>query len=138
MPRRRHSLSVQTSGQWISEPAEVSDQALRLGVWCVNEAMANYFVNLAFADARCRIADRLLLWQRGFGRRDSEGVRVDHNLSLDVFSFLAGVTRDARCAMLRDLEDRSWPRVEHDSVAIVDAEDLKRAQRMDMLGASCV
>lgn len=113
----------------MAERPEVSDQLLRLFARWVKDATTSYFADLAFADARSRIARRLLLLQRRFGRQDVDGVRVVHDLSLEDFSSLVAMPSNRVCATLRDFEGRGWIRLENDSFVIVDGEALRSIQR---------
>jgi CRP-like cAMP-binding protein len=114
---------------WMAEFPEVSEQVLRLFARRV-KAATNSLVDFMFADARSRVARRLLLLTKRFGWREGELVRVVHDLTLNDFSRLVGVDPKAIRAALRDFEDRRWIRFEGNSVVIVDAEAIASVRPM--------
>jgi CRP/FNR family cyclic AMP-dependent transcriptional regulator len=108
---------------WMAERPEVSDQVLRLFARRAKAATKS-LVDFAFADAQSRIASRLLLLSKRFGRQEDYVVRVMHDLTLDDFSLLVGVAPKTTYAALREFEQRGWIRLEDNSVVIVDAQAL--------------
>jgi CRP/FNR family transcriptional regulator, cyclic AMP receptor protein len=111
--------------RWMAERHEVRDQVLRLFARWVKRS-TDSVVNVASADARSRIADRLLLYAKRFGWQEAEMVRlVVRDLSLDDFSRLVGVAPHTVVATFRDFEERGWIRIDRDSVLIVDGQALR-------------
>jgi CRP/FNR family cyclic AMP-dependent transcriptional regulator len=126
VPVERDQLLV-----WMAECPEVSDQVLRLFArWA--KAMSNSLADFAFADVSSRVASRLLLLRKRFGRQEGEVVRVVHDLALEDFSLLVGCAPETIGATLRDFEDRGWIRLEDNSVVIVDAQALASVRPMSV------
>jgi CRP/FNR family cyclic AMP-dependent transcriptional regulator len=86
--------------------------------------MTKNLVDFVFADPPYRVASRLLLLGKRFGRRERDVVRVTHDLTLEEMSLYAGVTKDTVDATLRDFEDRGWIRFEDNCLEIVDGQGL--------------
>jgi CRP-like cAMP-binding protein len=116
---------------WMVERPEVCDQVLRLFARWV-KAMTNSLFDLAFADAQGRIASRLLLLMKRFGRQEGDVVRVVHDLTADDFSRLAGVDPETIGATLRGFESNGWIRLEGDSIVIVDGHALSQVRQLSM------
>lgn len=116
---------------WVLERPEVCDQVLRLFARWV-KAMTNSLVEFGFADAQGRIASRLLLLRKRFGRQDGDVVRVVHDLTADDFSRLSGVDPETAAATLRGFEANGWIRLEDDSIVIVDGHALGEVRQLSM------
>lgn len=117
--------------QWMVERPEVRDQVLRLFARWLKRS-TDLVVNVASLDAQSRIADRLLLYSKRFGRQEGEVVRlVVRDLKLDDFSRLVGVAPHTVVATFRDFEERGWIRIHRDSVVIVDGQALRSVRSKD-------
>jgi CRP/FNR family cyclic AMP-dependent transcriptional regulator len=101
------------------------------------KAMTDSLVDFAFADAQGRIASRLLLLKKRFGRQEGEVVRVVHDLTAADFSHLAGVDPETVGATLRGFEANGWIRLEDLSIVIVDGHALSQVRQISM-GEACV
>jgi CRP-like cAMP-binding protein len=120
---------------WMVERPEVCDQVLRLFArWA--KAMTNSLVDFALADAQSRIASRLLLLKKRFGKQEGEVVRVVHDLTTDDFSHLAGVDPETIGATLRGFEANGWIRLEGKSIVIVDGHALSQVRQIS-IGEVC-
>ncbi|OBG29513.1 Crp/Fnr family transcriptional regulator [Mycobacterium sp. 852002-51057_SCH5723018] len=123
--------------RWMAEHPEVSEQVLRLFArWA--KRTTNSLMDFAYGDAPSRVASRLLLLRKRFGRRDGEVVRIVHDLTLDDFSLLVGVAPETIGATLRDFERRGWIRLEGNSVVIVDGQALSRLRPISLPEVCCV
>jgi CRP/FNR family transcriptional regulator, cyclic AMP receptor protein len=108
---------------WMSECPHVIHQIMRLLARHA-EVMTKSLADLVFADPPYRVARRLLLLSRRFGRRYGDVVRVAHDLTLEEISLLAGVSPETVDATLRDFRDRGWIRLEDSCLEIVDGQGL--------------
>lgn len=108
---------------WVTAHPEIGRQIMRLMARRI-DAMTGCLVDLTLADPCCRLARRLLLFSKRFGRRDGDIVRVKHDLTLDEISQFAGVAPEHIGALLHDFEDRGWIRLENNCLQIVDAQSL--------------
>ena len=109
--------------RWMAECPELSARTLRLFARRAKE-MTDALTDFAFADLAGRVASRLLLLRRRFGCREGEVVRIVHDLTVDDFSRLVGVSPELIGKTLRDFENRGWIRLDDTSVAIADSEAL--------------
>jgi CRP-like cAMP-binding protein len=109
--------------RWMAECPELSARTLRLFARRAKE-MTDTLTDFGFADAAGRVASRLLLLKRRFGHREGGVVRIVHDLTLEDFSRLVGVSPELIGKTMRDFEDRGWIRSEDTSVVIVDSEAL--------------
>jgi CRP-like cAMP-binding protein len=108
---------------WMAESPEIIHQIMRLLARHA-DVMTKCLVDFVFADAPYRIARRLLLLSKRFGRREGEVVRVMHDLTVGEISLFAGVAPETVDATLRDFRDRGWIRFEGSCLEIVDAQGL--------------
>jgi CRP/FNR family cyclic AMP-dependent transcriptional regulator len=108
---------------WMTECPEIVPQIMRLLARRA-DVMTNALVDFAFTDPPYRVARRLLLLGKRFGRRDGEVVRVMHDLTSEELSRFAGVAPETIDAMLRDFRDRGWIRFEDRCLVIVDGQGL--------------
>ena len=86
--------------------------------------MTEALTDFASADVRGRVASRLSLLKRRFGQREGEVVRIVHEMTMDEFSRLVGVSPQVVRNALGDLENEGWIRWDDDSVVIVDAQAI--------------
>ncbi len=84
----RHQLLA-----WMAECPEVIHQIGRLLARRA-DVMTNCLIDFACPNPRYRIARRLLLLGKRFGRKDGDVVRVEHDLTLEEASLFAGVHPD--------------------------------------------
>ena len=87
----------------IAERPEITHQITRLLARRA-EVMTKNLVDFVFADPPYRVASRLLLLGKRFGRREGDVVRVTHDLTLEEMSLYAGMTgtrSTQRCAISR-------------------------------------
>ena len=114
----RHQLLA-----WMAECSEVINQIMRLLARRA-EVMTNCLMDFRCTNPTHRVARRLLLLGKRFGRKEGEVVRVVHDLTLEEISLYAGVAPKAIAATLRDFRDRGWIRFENGSLLIVDGQGL--------------
>jgi CRP-like cAMP-binding protein len=108
---------------WMAECPELSARTLRLFARRVRE-MTDALTDFAFADVRGRVASRLSLLKRRFGRREGDAVRIQHDMTPEDFSRLVGVSPEATRNTLHDFKDRGWIHFDDGSVVIVDSQAL--------------
>jgi CRP/FNR family transcriptional regulator, cyclic AMP receptor protein len=104
---------------WMAECPELGARTLRLFARRARE-MTDALTDFASADVQGRVASRLSLLKRRFGRREGEVVRIEHDMTLEDFSRLVGASPQLIRSTLRDFENRGWIRLEDGSVVIVD------------------
>jgi CRP-like cAMP-binding protein len=108
---------------WMVEHPEISDQLMRLFArW--TRATRRYLFDFLYADARSRLARRLLALSQRFGEQEGAVVRVVHDLTLQELSLFAGVSCETTDAALREFEERGWIRLEDNGLVIRDAHAL--------------
>jgi CRP/FNR family cyclic AMP-dependent transcriptional regulator len=108
---------------WMAEFPEVIHQIMRLLARRA-DLMTNTLIDLACTDPTYRVANRLLMLSRRFGRREGEVVRVMHDLTLEEISLFARVPSGSVAATLRYFEERGWIRSEDGCLLIVDSQGL--------------
>jgi CRP/FNR family cyclic AMP-dependent transcriptional regulator len=86
--------------------------------------MTDALTDFASADVRGRVASRLSLLKRRFGRREGEVVRIEHEMTMEDFALLVGVSPELVRNTLRDLENQGWIRLDDDSVVVVDSQAI--------------
>jgi CRP-like cAMP-binding protein len=116
---------------WMAECPEVIHQIMRLLARRA-EASTNCLADFVFTDPAYRVARRLLLLGKRFGRRDGEVVRVVHDLTLEEISLFAGVDPETIAATLRDFADRGWIRFEDGCLLIMNSQGLAGLSAADM------
>ena len=85
--------------------------------------------DLIFTDVPGRVAKALLQMADRFGSRDSDGLKVKHDLTQEELAQLVGASRETVNKALADFASRGWLRLEPRSVIILDLERLKRRSR---------
>ena len=90
-----------------------------------NEAMAD----LVFSDVPGRVANALLGLSEKFGVEDSDGIRVQHDLTQEELAQLVGASRETVNKALSDFAGRGWIRLEGRTVLIIDGSRLARRAR---------
>jgi CRP/FNR family cyclic AMP-dependent transcriptional regulator len=108
---------------WMAECPELSARILRLFARRARE-MTDALTDFASADVRGRVASRLSLLKRRFGRREGEVVRIEHEMTMEDFALLVGVSPELVRNTLRDLENQGWIRLDDDSVVVVDSQAI--------------
>jgi CRP/FNR family transcriptional regulator, cyclic AMP receptor protein len=108
---------------WMAECPEIIHQIMRLLARHA-DVLTNCLVDFVLANPTYRIARRLLLLGRRFGRREGEVVRIMHDLTVDEISQFAGVAPEAVDATLCDFRDRGWIRFEGNCLEIIDRQRL--------------
>jgi CRP-like cAMP-binding protein len=108
---------------WMAECPEIIHQIMRL-LARRTDVLANCLADFALADPTYRVARRLLLLGKRFGRREGDVVQVVHDLTLDEISLFAGVAPEAVDATLRGFRDRGWIRFEGNCLEIMDWQGL--------------
>jgi CRP/FNR family transcriptional regulator, cyclic AMP receptor protein len=108
---------------WMAECPQLGARTLRLFARRARE-MTEALTDFASADIRGRVASRLSLLKRRFGQREGEVVRIVHEMTMDEFSRLVGVSPQVVRNALGDLENEGWIRWDDDSVVIVDAQAI--------------
>lgn len=113
---------------WMAECPELAARTLRLFARRARE-MTDALTDFASADVRGRVASRLSLLQRRFGRREADVVRIEHEMSMDDFARLIGVSPTLVRNTLRDFANQGWIRLDEDSVMVVDAQAISSGQK---------
>ena len=90
--------------------------------------MTDALTDFASADIQGRVASRLSLLKRRFGRREGDVVRIVHDMTPEDFSLLVGVSPELTRNTLRDFKDRGWIRFDDRSVVVVDPQALTSAR----------
>jgi CRP/FNR family transcriptional regulator, cyclic AMP receptor protein len=108
---------------WMAECPELSARTLRLFARRVRE-MTDALADFAFADVRCRVASRLSLLKRRFGRREGDVIRIVHDMTMEDFSRLVGASPEVVRNTLGNLENQGWIRLDDDSVVVIDSQAL--------------
>ena len=85
--------------------------------------------DLIFTDVPGRVAKALLQMADRFGSRESDGLRVKHDLTQEELAQLVGASRETVNKALADFAHRGWLRLEGKSVLILDPERLARRAR---------
>jgi CRP/FNR family transcriptional regulator, cyclic AMP receptor protein len=122
---------------WMAECSEFSGQVLRLFARWAKET-TNALTDFAFADVQGRVASRLLWLRKRFGRREGEVVRIVHDLTLEDFSRLVGLSPELIGNTLREFEDRGWIHLDDKSVVVVDSQALASVRTESMWEVGCV
>ena len=86
--------------------------------------MTDALTDFVSADIRGRVASRLSLLKRRFGQREGEVVRIVHEMTMEDFSRLVGVSPEVVRNALSDFENQGWIRLDDDSVVVVDSQAL--------------
>jgi len=94
--------------------------------------MTDALTDFVSADIRGRVASRLSLLKRRFGRREGEVVRIVHEMTMDDFSRLVGVSPEVVRNTLSNLENQGWIRLDDDSVVVVDSQALASLRSKSM------
>lgn len=108
---------------WMAECPELSARTLRLFARRARE-MTDALTDFASADLRGRVASRLSLLKRRFGQREGEVVRIVHEMTMEDFGLLVGVSPELVRKTLGDFENQGWIHVDDDSVVVVDAQAI--------------
>jgi CRP/FNR family cyclic AMP-dependent transcriptional regulator len=108
---------------WMAECPEIIYQFMRL-LARRTDVTTKCSVDLFFADAASRVAKRLLLLGKRFGRRDGDVVRVRHDLTLEDISLFAGVPAETVGTTLCDFRERGWIRFGDCCLEILDGQSL--------------
>lgn len=112
---------------WMAECPQLSARTLRLFARRAKE-MTEALTDFASADVRGRVASRLSLLKRRFGQREGEVVRIVHEMSMEDFSRLVGVSPELVRNTLGDFENQGWIRVDDDSVVVIDSQAISSYQ----------
>jgi CRP/FNR family transcriptional regulator, cyclic AMP receptor protein len=112
---------------WMTECPELSIQTLRLFARRVRE-MTDALTEFASADVQGRVASRLSLLKRRFGRREGDVVRIVHEMSMQDFSLLVGVSPQVVRNTLRDFENQGWIRLDDEGVVVVDSHAITKSR----------
>ena len=108
---------------WMAECPELGARTLRLFARRAKE-MTDALTDFVSADVLGRVASRLSLLQRRFGRREGEVVRIEHEMTMEDFALLVGVSPEVVRNALNDLENQGWIRLDGDGVVVVDSEAI--------------
>ncbi len=113
---------------WIEAHPEVGERLLQVlarRLRRTNDSVAD----LIFTDVPGRVAKALLQMADRFGSRESEGLRVKHDLTQEELAQLVGASRETVNKALADFASRGWLRLEPRSVVLMDVERLSRRAR---------
>jgi CRP/FNR family transcriptional regulator, cyclic AMP receptor protein len=108
---------------WMAECPELSARTLRLFARRAKE-MTDALTDFASADIRGRVASRLSLLKRRFGQQEGEVVRIVHEMTMEDFARLVGVSPELVRNTLGNLENQGWIRLDDDSVVVIDSQAL--------------
>jgi CRP/FNR family transcriptional regulator, cyclic AMP receptor protein len=108
---------------WMAECPELSARTLRLFARRAKE-MTDALTDFTSADIRGRVASRLSLLKRRFGQQEGEVVRIVHEMTMEDFSRLVGVSPELVRNTLGNLENQGWIRLDDDSVVVIDSQAL--------------
>ena len=125
---RLASMTHDALRPWISGHPEIGEQLLRVlarRLRRTNDALAD----LIFTDVPGRVAKALLQLADRFGSRESDGLRVHHDLTQEELAQLVGASRETVNKALADFASRGWMRVDSRAVTILDADRLARRAR---------
>ena len=121
-------MSKQALRTWINERPEIAEQLLRVlarRLRRTNDSVAD----LIFTDVPGRVAKALLQMADRFGSRESDGLRVKHDLTQEELAQLVGASRETVNKALADFVHRGWIQLQGKSVVILDEERLRRRAR---------
>ncbi len=113
---------------WISQRPDAAQQLLRVlarRLRRTNDALAGYL----FTDVPGRVAKTLLELARRFGTRESDALRVTHDLTQTELAQLVGAGREAVNRALSTFNQRGWVQLEGKSVLITNPERLAHRAR---------
>ena len=113
---------------WLTNRPEIAEQLLRVlarRLRRTNDALAD----LIFTDVPGRVAKALLQMADRFGSRDSDGLRVRHDLTQEELAQLVGASRETVNKALADFVHRGWIQLQGKSVVVLDEERLRRRAR---------
>jgi CRP/FNR family transcriptional regulator, cyclic AMP receptor protein len=85
--------------------------------------------DLIFTDVPGRVAKALLQMADRFGSRESDGLRVKHDLTQEELAQLVGASRETVNKALADFAGRGWLRLEARAVILLDVERLAKRSR---------
>jgi CRP/FNR family transcriptional regulator, cyclic AMP receptor protein len=115
-------------GPWIEAHPEVGERLLHVlarRLRRTNDSVAD----LIFTDVPGRVAKALLQMADRFGSRDSDGLRVKHDLTQEELAQLVGASRETVNKALADFVHRGWIQLQGKSVVVLDEERLRRRAR---------
>ena len=113
---------------WIEAHPEVGERLLHVlarRLRRTNDSVAD----LIFTDVPGRVAKALLQMADRFGSRDSDGLRVRHDLTQEELAQLVGASRETVNKALADFAQRGWLRLEARAVILLDVERLAKRSR---------
>ena len=113
---------------WIEAHPEIGEQLLRVlarRLRRTNDSVAD----LIFTDVPGRVAKALLQMADRFGSRESDGLRVRHDLTQEELAQLVGASRETVNKALADFVHRGWIQLQGKSVVVLDEERLRRRAR---------
>ncbi|GFG51693.1 Crp/Fnr family transcriptional regulator [Mycolicibacterium agri] len=108
---------------WTVVCPEVIHQVMRLMARRV-DVVTDCLVDFMCPDPTYRIARRLLVLAKRFGRRHADGVQVGHDMTLAELASFSGVDEHTAAVTLRDFKADGWIRIVDGEVLIVDAHGL--------------
>ncbi len=113
---------------WIDAHPEIGEQLLRVlarRLRRTNDSVAD----LIFTDVPGRVAKALLQMADRFGNRESDGLRVRHDLTQEELAQLVGASRETVNKALADFVHRGWIQLQGKSVVVLDEDRLRRRAR---------
>ena len=113
---------------WIADRPEIAEQLLRVlarRLRRTNDSVAD----LIFTDVPGRVAKALLQMADRFGNRETDGLRVKHDLTQEELAQLVGASRETVNKALADFVHRGWIQLQGKSVVVLDEERLRRRAR---------
>jgi CRP/FNR family transcriptional regulator, cyclic AMP receptor protein len=109
---------------WIEAHPEIGEQLLRVLARRLRRTNDSIFT-----DVPGRVAKALLQMADRFGTRESDGLRVKHDLTQEELAQLVGASRETVNKALADFVHRGWIQLQGKSVVVLDEERLRRRAR---------
>ena len=113
---------------WIESHPEIGEKLLQVlarRLRRTNDSVAD----LIFTDVPGRVAKALLQMADRFGSRESDGLRVKHDLTQEELAQLVGASRETVNKALADFVHRGWIQLQGKSVVVLDEDRLRRRAR---------
>jgi CRP/FNR family cyclic AMP-dependent transcriptional regulator len=113
---------------WIEAHPEVGERLLQVlarRLRRTNDSVAD----LIFTDVPGRVAKALLQMADRFGSRETDGLRVKHDLTQEELAQLVGASRETVNKALADFVHRGWIQLQGKSVVVLDEDRLRRRAR---------
>ena len=118
----------QALGAWIAERPQIAEQLLRVLARRLRRTNDD-LCDMIFTDVPGRVAKQLLDLTKRFGRPDSDGLRVDHELTQLELAQLVGSSRETINKALSEFANRGWIRQQGKTIYVMEPAKLARRAR---------